>query len=329
MVEPTTPVIVLVNLILVSAVTTWIIIALRLWRGQPLLRYEPRRPVPWDWIDLLLAIVIYLGSQVICVGIALAVASGGVDIKGFSETTQGQVALLGGVAVALIITLVLCLVLLVARSNANYGDLGFALTTIPRDTVYGVIAFLAAAPVVYVIQAVFIYVVKIEYNHPLIKSLQDKKDPMTIAIVTFTAVIAAPLVEEFLFRVVLQGWLEKLETKSVERGQALSATNLSEPTDLVIEVVAEPSSVHVVSQTPTTGLFGLPLGSTPILISSLLFALVHVGQGAAPIPLFVYALVLGYLYQMTHRIWPSVVAHFALNSVSMLMLFISPMPAAN
>jgi membrane protease YdiL (CAAX protease family) len=97
----------------------------------------------------------------------------------------------------------------------------------------------------------------------------------------------------------------------------------------VIEIVGEPSADIAEMLAATTGLGGLPLGSVPILISSVLFALVHLGHGAAPIPLFVFALVLGYLYQKTHRIWPSLVAHYALNALSMAMLFLAPMPAAN
>ncbi len=40
-----------------------------------------------------------------------------------------------------------------------------------------------------------------------------------------------------------------------------------------------------------------------------------------PIPLFLLALVLGYLYRRTHRLFPSVVLHFGINAYSLLMLF--------
>jgi membrane protease YdiL (CAAX protease family) len=39
--------------------------------------------------------------------------------------------------------------------------------------------------------------------------------------------------------------------------------------------------------------------------------------------LFVLALVLGWLYQRTHRLWPSVALHTALNATSVAMLFFS------
>jgi membrane protease YdiL (CAAX protease family) len=58
----------------------------------------------------------------------------------------------------------------------------------------------------------------------------------------------------------------------------------------------------------------------PMLVSSTIFALAHYGHGPDPIPLFLLAMILGYLYQRTHRIWPSMVLHFTVNFVSMAML---------
>jgi membrane protease YdiL (CAAX protease family) len=60
----------------------------------------------------------------------------------------------------------------------------------------------------------------------------------------------------------------------------------------------------------------------PVVTSAFVFALLHVGQGPAPIPLFLLALGLGYLYQRTHRLWPSVVLHFLLNTSSLAMLWL-------
>jgi membrane protease YdiL (CAAX protease family) len=58
----------------------------------------------------------------------------------------------------------------------------------------------------------------------------------------------------------------------------------------------------------------------PIVCSAGVFALLHVGHGPDPIPLFVFALALGYLYQRTGRILPSLTLHFLLNGVSLVML---------
>lgn len=45
------------------------------------------------------------------------------------------------------------------------------------------------------------------YRHPLIDSLASHRDVPAVALVILSAVVVAPVVEEFLFRRVLQGWL--------------------------------------------------------------------------------------------------------------------------
>ncbi|MCH8047083.1 MAG: CPBP family intramembrane metalloprotease, partial [Planctomycetes bacterium] len=61
----------------------------------------------------------------------------------------------------------------------------------------------------------------------------------------------------------------------------------------------------------------------PICISSLIFAMLHIGQGAAPIPLFVLALGLGYLYWRTGQLLPCIIVHMLLNGTSMALLWLS------
>ena len=71
----------------------------------------------------------------------------------------------------------------------------------------------------------------------------------------------------------------------------------------------------------TSASFGLPFGWLPIVVSSLLFALAHFGYGPDPIPLFLLALILGYVYQRTHRIVPSIVTHALFNGMSLFALW--------
>ena len=59
----------------------------------------------------------------------------------------------------------------------------------------------------------------------------------------------------------------------------------------------------------------------PILISSVLFALAHFGYGPEPVPLFFLALILGYVYQRTHRIIPCIVTHALFNLVTVIALW--------
>ena len=61
----------------------------------------------------------------------------------------------------------------------------------------------------------------------------------------------------------------------------------------------------------------------PIVVASILFSLAHFGQGTAPIPLFFLSLGLGFIYQRTHRIWPSIVAHMLVNGLAVVQLKIA------
>ena len=69
------------------------------------------------------------------------------------------------------------------------------------------------------------------------------------------------------------------------------------------------------------GLAGLPHGWLPILASSLLFGLAHAGYGPEPVPLFLFGILLGYVFQRTNRILPCIVAHGLFNGVTMLTLW--------
>ncbi|MCC7083899.1 MAG: CPBP family intramembrane metalloprotease [Pirellulales bacterium] len=308
------------------ALPAWIVIGHRLWRGQPILEYEQHRTVPWNWVDVLIAMTIFLVAQGVCLVVAMRVA-GFQDMAEALHDPRAQLPLLAGAAVANLLTFALSLMIILDRTGATARDFGLDSGPILRDILYGFVGFLAVAPIVYFIQMVFNFVMKIRYDHPLIEAFQDRQDLTSMAILSAMAVIAAPLTEEFFFRVLLQGWLEAMEVRAVGHARDESVNNFPELGESIRDLAGEPAPS--VATPPVAGWAGLPMGSVPILISSLLFASVHLGQGAAPAPLLVYALMLGFLYHRTHRLMPSLVAHFALNSTSMVMLFLAAGHGAN
>jgi membrane protease YdiL (CAAX protease family) len=85
-------------------------------------------------------------------------------------------------------------------------------------------------------------------QHPVIQLLSQDATGKTLALVFLVTAIAAPLWEEFLFRLILLGWLAKREKQ-------LKARSLGR----------------------------LPLGLVPLLATSLIFALMHFRQDDAPI----------------------------------------------
>jgi hypothetical protein len=165
------------------------------------------------------------------------------------------------------------------------------------------------------------------------------------------AEVTAPLSEEIFFRLLLQGWLEKLEHRWVRpheerlNDEARMTTDELEMATDEFEIANEESGttndtpeatydssfvirhssfedpVPPIEPPPARGFAGLPYGWTPILISSLLFAMAHFGYGPDPIAIFFLALILGHVYQRTHRIVPCIVAHALFNSLAMLILW--------
>ena len=60
-----------------------------------------------------------------------------------------------------------------------------------------------------------------------------------------------------------------------------------------------------------------------IILALLIFLVVaglHIGQGAAYIPLFFLALALGYVTKKTGSIWAAIIIHVCLNSLSTITL---------
>ena len=68
-----------------------------------------------------------------------------------------------------------------------------------------------------------------EYKHPIVQLVeQGKNSPMVFLVAFLSAVIVAPLVEEFLFRLLLQGWLEtKLSRLQVPRASGVAIITVS------------------------------------------------------------------------------------------------------
>ena len=89
----------------------------------------------------------------------------------------------------------------------------------------------------------------------------------------------------------------------------------------LVPVVEKPGSAQIVTSEPDSTIRPPPLW--PIFVSSAIFALLHAGHGPDPIPLFVLAVGLGYLYRQTHRVLPCIVVHMLLNGVSMVVLLLS------
>lgn len=305
----------IIQLLLTVAIVVIISMSAVIWLGLlarrravgELLRTEPRSLVPWRGTHVAVAFFLYLVASLI----ATLFVQQRFGIPGeetdFGNNPDAITWLLGGNSLLNLVAIALVITFLCIDLKATLADLGWRRDRAKFDLLYGGIAFVAIAPVVYLIQIVL----KTAYNqisdepaaHPIEIILRENPTPWIIFWCFFSAIVVAPLVEEFLFRVILQGWLEK----KFYGARILFAAESSTP--------MPHSGAIIAAEVPP------PFMWPPIIISSLTFSFLHVGHGPDPIPLLLLALVLGYLYAKTHRILPCIVVHMALNGFSMLALW--------
>lgn len=282
------------------SIAAWGTVAGRLRAGQPIVPLATRRPVPWRVLDLLLIVAFYVLANRAFWAISSLIASAADgthqgDLLPQAGDSAGPTDLAIGLSASIaanLATTVFALLWIFSHTDASWADLGWRRETVRGDVWLGLVAFAAIAAPIYGLQALLSQFVS--EKHPIIEILTERPTGVLYVLAGLSAVIVAPLAEEFFFRVLLQGRLESTgaATQSTPAASAGPA-----------EYRPKPSA---------------------IVVTSLVFALLHLGHGAAPIPLFFLALALGYLYQRTHRLAPSVTVHFCLNACSFAVLCLGP-----
>ena len=100
------------------------------------------------------------------------------------------------------------------------SEFGFKLQSFPAQVRDGVIGFLLALLPMVPLMLLTAPFRNHDSQNPLLTLLADEPEPATVALICITAVVFAPLFEEMMFRVVLQGWL----TTIVRPGTAIPVT---------------------------------------------------------------------------------------------------------
>lgn len=167
-------------------------------------------------------------------------------------------------------------------------------TTTWADVRLGLIASLMILPPVLLISAAVNYFVP--YHHPTIDALSNLTSFSAIMLLFVCTAVVTPVCEEMLFRVLLQGAMQGLADRHVSQVQSDS--------DASEAVTYRPRAFW------------------PLIAASFIFAILHSGQGAAPIPLFFLSLGLGFLYRQTGRIAAPVIVHMVLNSLTLIQVML-------
>jgi len=335
-----TSVVLMFGLLLVSSLGVWVLIVSRLRRREPILAYMPRKPVSWSGWHLLAAFALFIGALAMSVEVLLHLFDLNEtpkldNIEGMQVFFCSEVA--GFVLGALGFVLLL---------RPTRDELGLEPADGLVDISIGLGAFAAIAPFLYGLM--WLLSTLDDTQHPIIEWVEQDGGRHLFLLAAASAVLVAPIVEEFLFRVVLQGWLE-----GKFRG-ALGPLSVDPPASPVSPGEEFPRPVNVPLSEPAENPYAAPDGQLtstfgdfrqesaeaitsesstegiqervswpPIVVSSIVFSLVHYGQGLAPVALFFFALVIGYVYQRTHRVVPCILMHMALNGFSMGVLWFS------
>lgn len=327
----------------------WIAAARRLVAGQALLPPEARRDPPWALVDLLVTLFLELSALEV---VRAYLLSPGTSFEELAP--RAQAAFLLASSLGTLAAVGLSVVWVVGRCGADLLDLGIDSRRLAADLKLGIVAFLMVAPVVYGIQ--WVLVQWMESKHPLLELLKQHPDPRLFSLSALAAVLVAPIAEEYLFRVLLQGWLERLPSLSCHPRLALLGGRLDPPSQACpagpdegvrLPAIApdrghpaadrlaedEPAAANP-DASPAGGSPALkadfgpreppnpPVPLWPVFVSSALFATAHWSHGPDPVPLFVLAVALGILYQRTHRVVPCIVVHVLLNGCSLAGLWL-------
>jgi membrane protease YdiL (CAAX protease family) len=183
----------------------------------------------------------------------------------------------------------------------SLSRLGFDLTK--QDLKLGILASVAILPFSWIASSVMATIAYYcipqmsTYSHPVTDAVKASSLALEYLPVVLVSVILAPACEEIIFRVLMQGRLEY---------------NKLDDMDLIDEDdESRWLSKDCVSKIPWS----------PIVVTSGVFALLHIGFGVIPISLFVFSICLGYLYRQTGRFWPCFIVHALHNLFSILFVY--------
>lgn len=329
----------------------WALAFNRLYARLPLVPWSSRRPVPWGLFDLLIVVALYvvglIGSTLVAHQLGWLPAD--TDLEKLT-LNQRQLLTLLNVGVSVFV-MVASLPLVVLRSGASLRDLGWSRRDLVGDLKVGLMAFAMLAPPVYALQGLLVTIWK-PSKHPLMELFKGTPDGLLFAILVLAAVIIAPIFEELVFRVLLQGFLEKLVTFTGEAHEVFFGSSphsmppvadtqpavMAEavlPLSALPPAFADPQNPYAASLVPAPPEAQpvKPAGDSqpelrgwqallPIAISSLIFALLHYSHGPDWVALTLLAAGMGYVYQRTHRLLPSLIVHVLLNGFSMWAFWI-------
>ena len=293
--EPTTSQL-LQSLILFGAIFValpwWFVVSRALRRHTPVFPHTAKWESQFDLLDVIIIIFasVLLPSFFLLPKLIL-VSGSNPDL----QITSGSMLLVSATSsVGVLIGTILAACSMLLR----HGSLSSVrLTPMPLMNLIGIslVAIILFIPLTYIANGIVSLLVP--YSHPLLESLSSQRSTYSLWLAVFSAVIVAPISEEFMFRGVLFGFFERIERYFTTRIGTPLVSN---------------------------GIFSRSTRNLPyfaILASGLIFGLLHWGHGAAWIPLSLLGMALAYLTHRTGNLLPAIAVHMSLNGFSTVIQF--------
>jgi membrane protease YdiL (CAAX protease family) len=226
-------------------------------------------------------------------------------------------------------------ILLYLGSGTRPYQLGLTCHRLPENIALACFFWLAITPVVFAVDYLAEFgqrwLQQAPQEHPLVSLAISKPTTVELIVIWLVAVVKAPMVEELVFRGLLQRWFAARDWGGdVAIAGALALAALTgwpkagvAPAAFVVAMI--PGYIWI-SNAPWRWLPSWN-ATRAIYGTALLFAAMHSAVWPTPIPLFVLALGLGYLVHRTQSLVGPIILHALFNAVACLSFFYVSVPA--
>jgi len=263
----------------------------------------------WGFIEITITVGFYLLFTLVLLLLCRLLLGWQFSTSELDPTSRVRTLYINGVAE---LTAVLVSTLFIAHGplRLNPTPIGWTLSRAVTDIRLALLVGAAVLPVIYLVQFIVTQLPGMQYKHPFITMLLDSESASLWIAVSLSAVVVAPIAEEYFFRALVQGWFESL----------LNGAIVKRPMP-IIDIPVDGEATEALTPASKETDHGL-LKYVPILLSSTLFAAAHMGHGGGWVAIFVLAIPLGCLYQKTRRLLPGILLHMLLNAISVGLAFI-------
>lgn len=187
----------MLGLLLLSSIAVWGSATRRWLMAQPIIEWRPREPAPWSRLAVGLALPASIVVQVIVISAA-------------KQEELSPLELLQAQCLAISLEIFVVMGLLALGTPIRAVDFGLEPARLPTEARIGIAGYLAALVPVYAVNtAVELLGLRAPgAKHSFLQILEKNPGAETVGWIVLGAVVLAPLAEELVYRVILQGWLE-------------------------------------------------------------------------------------------------------------------------